>query len=147
MELSELEAFGERVRLIRKHFKMSQKDFAEKLGIVAPYLSDIENGKGKPQVAFFHHMLQVFHVNQNFLICGCGEMFNATPGALMDESGFTFREIVDNRQLFWLVEHSYLFRMYVLSMSNVFFMNNSGIIKTSVESSQNKKKPRRSIDE
>jgi len=36
---------GEKIKSFREKIKLSQKDFAESIGIKAPYLSEIENGK------------------------------------------------------------------------------------------------------
>ncbi|MGB0870343.1 MAG: helix-turn-helix domain-containing protein [Flavobacteriales bacterium] len=38
-------SIGDKIKLIRKDFDLSQKEFAGKIGIQAPYLSELENGK------------------------------------------------------------------------------------------------------
>jgi transcriptional regulator with XRE-family HTH domain len=46
--------FGDRLRQIRQKLKMSQKNFAKKLNITGPALSEFENNRYKPGYEFFY---------------------------------------------------------------------------------------------
>ncbi|MGD2092673.1 MAG: helix-turn-helix transcriptional regulator [Candidatus Aminicenantes bacterium] len=69
------ETFGFRLRKIRQHLNLKQKEFAAGLGISSPALSEIENGKYKPGHDFLYHIVESYKVNLYYLLFGEGEMF------------------------------------------------------------------------
>ena len=54
------ETFGYRIRKIRQHLRLKQKEFARALGISSPSLSEIENDKYKPGHNFLSHIVKEF---------------------------------------------------------------------------------------
>lgn len=69
------ETFGDRLRKIRQHLRLKQKEFAEALGMSGPALSEIENSKYKPGHDFLYNIVKTYKVNLYYLIFGEGEMF------------------------------------------------------------------------
>ncbi|MCK4766126.1 MAG: helix-turn-helix transcriptional regulator [Candidatus Aminicenantes bacterium] len=67
--------FADRLKNFRKNIPLSQRDFAEKMGFTAGFISDLENAKSKPSFDFLLKIVDVFNVNLNWLIFGYGEIF------------------------------------------------------------------------
>ena len=72
---SELNIFSERLKEFRNHKKMTQKDFADKIGITAAALSAYENSGKNPSVAVVKRISEVFGVSIDWL-CGLSEQIN-----------------------------------------------------------------------
>jgi transcriptional regulator with XRE-family HTH domain len=75
MEQTNIEGFAGRLRLIRKTLKLKQREFAQRLKISGPALSEVENGKYKPGFDFIVDISREFNVNLYYLLFGEGEMF------------------------------------------------------------------------
>jgi transcriptional regulator with XRE-family HTH domain len=60
--------FGLRLKEVRKHLKILQKDFAHRIGMKNSYLSGIENGKFKPGFDFFYKITREFRINPYYLL-------------------------------------------------------------------------------
>lgn len=75
----------ERLRELRKHFKLSQTEFAEKIGVTRSVIKNLELGV----VDIKDHMLKLiaatFKVNEEWLRNGTGEMLIQTPKNILDE--------------------------------------------------------------
>ena len=69
------EDFAWRLRAIRKALAFKQIDFANRLKVSGPALSEIENGKYKPGYDFLYNLVKEFNVNLYYLLFGEGEMF------------------------------------------------------------------------
>jgi transcriptional regulator with XRE-family HTH domain len=65
-----------RVKTIRKTLRLSQEEFAKKLGIKGASLSLIESGKNALTDQNIKLICMVFNVNESWLRTGTGEMFN-----------------------------------------------------------------------
>lgn len=53
--------FGSKVRSLRKHYNLTQKQLADKLGLSAAYLSALEHGhRGRPSRELVHDMCAAF---------------------------------------------------------------------------------------
>lgn len=65
-----------KIKEIRKSLKLSQQDFASKIGLQQTSLSDIENGKIIVTERTIILVCSVFNVNEQWLRYGEGEMFN-----------------------------------------------------------------------
>lgn len=66
---------GARIKKIRETLNMKQKDFAQKLGISAPTLSELEAGNNKPSFDTIIKLSELFNINLYFILFGKGEMF------------------------------------------------------------------------
>jgi transcriptional regulator with XRE-family HTH domain len=69
----------DRIRLIRKTLKLSQSEFAERLGIKSTALSMVELGKNALTEQNIRLICMTFNVNDAWLRNGDGEMFAASP--------------------------------------------------------------------
>lgn len=65
-----------RILELRKYLKLSQTEFAEKIGLKANSLSDIENNKCTITERVIILICSVYNVNETWLKSGDGEMFN-----------------------------------------------------------------------
>jgi transcriptional regulator with XRE-family HTH domain len=74
-------AFASRVKEIRRSLHLSQKEFAESIGLSPSYFSEVESGKFKPGFDFFVNIVKKYDVNIKYLATGEGEPFlNNKPG-------------------------------------------------------------------
>ena len=69
----------ERIRALRKALGLSQKDFAQQLGMKSTTLSMIEVGDNVLTEKNIKLVCMTFNVNENWLRTGKGEMFAASP--------------------------------------------------------------------
>ena len=83
--------FGRRVKAVRRHLKLKQKEMAEKLNLSMTTLSDIETGRSYPGYDFFYNMVEHFNVNLYYLLFGRGEMLGLPVG------GVPFKDEVKRR--------------------------------------------------
>ncbi len=67
--------FASRLKAARLDLGIKQKEFASRLNISPPTLSEIEAGKYKPGFDFISNIARVFKVNLYFLLFGIGEPF------------------------------------------------------------------------
>lgn len=65
-----------RVELLRKSLNLSQKDFAEKIGVKQGLISAIELNKTPLTKQSIIAICSIFSVNELWLTTGKGEMFN-----------------------------------------------------------------------
>jgi len=61
--------FGERLKQLRTKLKLSQRDFADKVGVTASALSSYEKGQKNPSVGVVTNIAAQFHVSLDWL-CG-----------------------------------------------------------------------------
>lgn len=131
---------GERLKKVRAHLKISQKDFAAYLGVAASYLSEIESGKTRPGYNFLIKLVEVFKVSSNWILLGTGEMF------LTDENDWLigrqdFGEQTESiRKLLGYFAKSPLVRLSVMAFASKFLLTNEVSIRKDIEKNQAKKK-------
>lgn len=76
------DAFGHRIRSVRKALSLTQVDFARRLGCAQGHLSEIESGKYAPSVFFLASIALAFPmIDLRWLILGEGSMMFAAPSA------------------------------------------------------------------
>ena len=66
---------AERLKELRYKLGLSQKEFAERVGIHYMTLSKYESGKYRPSLRFLKKVEEVFNVNPQWLLEGKGDMF------------------------------------------------------------------------
>lgn len=66
---------NQRVKAVRKDQKMTQVEFGKKLRLSKNYLSNIETGLYPISDKFIDEMCHTFHVNENWLRTGDGDMY------------------------------------------------------------------------
>ncbi len=67
----------ERIKALRKALKLTQKEFAEKLGKGWTTIQGWELGKTNPPSVVLSHIAKTFNVNPDWLLKGEGSMFNS----------------------------------------------------------------------
>ncbi|HBJ00694.1 MAG TPA: XRE family transcriptional regulator [Lysinibacillus sp.] len=70
-------SLGMRIKQIRKQEGLNQTEFASKLGSTIGALSRYEIDKVIPNDVFIKHLCRVFHINEDWLRTGNGEMYLA----------------------------------------------------------------------
>lgn len=68
----ELQIFADRLKLLRNNLNITQKEFAEKIGITAAALSSYENNLKNPSIAVAKRIAETFNVSIDWL-CGLSE--------------------------------------------------------------------------
>lgn len=88
---------NERLKALRKSLNLTQKDFAEKIGIKRNTLAKYETGVISPSTAVVSLICRVFNVNEDWLRSGEGEMFLPVE----DEVGEVVSKLVDESNPFY----------------------------------------------
>ena len=68
---------GERIKAVRKHFKLTQAEFGERIGVKGNTIATYEIGRNAPVDAIFSLLCREYGVNELWLRSGEGEMFQA----------------------------------------------------------------------
>lgn len=63
---------GKRIKDLRKHFRLTQKKFADVIGISQGNLSEMEKDKFYPSVETVISIIKYFHVSADWLLLGSG---------------------------------------------------------------------------
>jgi transcriptional regulator with XRE-family HTH domain len=112
-----------RVRQIRNALNIKGKDFAPRIKISGPSLSEIEKGKYNPNFEFIVNIAREFNVNLYYLIFGEGEMFiepgKRTDMAILEELAGSSKHI---RKFLYYFERSDIIRFFILSQFKYKFM-------------------------
>ena len=66
----------ERIKLLRKHFDLTQQELADRLKIKRAAIANYEKGRNDPIDAVVSLICKEFNVNEQWLRTGEGEMFN-----------------------------------------------------------------------
>ena len=74
-----------RLKELRKHLNLSQKSFAQKIGITDSGLSNLESGKRNLTEQTIISICREFNVNRSWLVEGVGDMFTDIPKTALDE--------------------------------------------------------------
>lgn len=69
---------GIRVKLLRKEFGLTQREFANRILVTPSYLSRVENGTENPSDKVLKLVAYEFGVNKEWLLSGIGEMLTET---------------------------------------------------------------------
>ncbi len=65
---------GERVKIIRRHYGLSQAQFAHKMNRSAGLFSKVEKGRSSVSEETINLIVEVYGVNKEWLVSGVGEM-------------------------------------------------------------------------
>lgn len=64
-----------RIRKLRKALDLTQQEFASRIGSTANVLTHYETGRRNPSSSVINNICKEFHVNEDWLRTGSGEMF------------------------------------------------------------------------
>ena len=65
----------ERIRKLRKHLDLTQREFGERIGVKGNTIAQYEMGRNEPIDAVISLICREFNVNEEWLRNGTGEMF------------------------------------------------------------------------
>lgn len=89
-------SLAERIKLVRNGAELSQKDFAERVGVSRSYLSEVEGGKGKPSIEMIVGIASVFpEISGDWLLTGNGSAKKSERNEV---------EKIDTEAMFWCVK-------------------------------------------
>jgi len=129
--------FAQRLKLIRSTLGFKQKDFAQKLQVSGPTLSEIEKGKYKPGHDFFYNIATEFKVNLYYLIFGEGDMFLDPTNALLNSSD----EFVVNRKevndFLWFFKKSKIIQYLILGHFRTIMLQEKDAIEKEINEESN----------
>jgi transcriptional regulator with XRE-family HTH domain len=124
---------GYRIKQIRKALNIKGKDFAPRIKISGPSLSEIEKGKYYPNFEFMVNIAREFNVNLYYLVLGEGEMF-IEPGKYIDFG--ILEELVSSsssiRKFLYYFERSEIVRFFVLGQFKQKLMLEKDIIEKEI---------------
>lgn len=75
------DSLGHRIREVRRARGLTQKEFADSLGIVQGFLSSVERGRKTPSDTLLIALCHSYGVNSEWLRTGKGEMLGGEEGA------------------------------------------------------------------
>ena len=74
-----------RIREVRKNAKLTQTEFGERIGVKGNTVTGYENGLRAPSNAIVHAIAQEFHVREEWLRTGEGEMYEQDAHSILDQ--------------------------------------------------------------
>lgn len=66
---------GERIKNLRKNLNITAKDFASILQIPLRTIGSYERDEAQPSPKFFNALIDIYHININWLLTGEGNIF------------------------------------------------------------------------
>ena len=75
---------GSRIKKIRKSLDLTQTEFAERIGSVQNTVTGYENGRRNPSAPVISLICREFHINEEWLRTGEGEMHAPTLSSTLD---------------------------------------------------------------
>jgi len=131
VKTEEIAAIGNRIKQVRTHLRIQQKEMAQKLGITSAHLSEIEKGKSSPSIEVVLKITNIYNMSLEFLFLGRGEMLYIS-GLEKAPEKFTFDSSVTSREkLIWMLKKSDYFSILVMgSAAKVMLEQYDLILKT-----------------
>jgi len=75
-DMQQPSTLGERIRVVRQHYRETQEEFGQKIGISGNRVSELENGKGGTGAGVVQALCSAFSVSHQWLLSGMGEMLD-----------------------------------------------------------------------
>lgn len=89
---------NERIKKLRRHLDLTQQEFADRIGVKRNTIANYEIGRNEPIDSVLALICREFHVNEEWLRTGNGEMFLAAPTSALDalasEQGLSHGEYI-----------------------------------------------------
>jgi transcriptional regulator with XRE-family HTH domain len=86
-------AVNERLALVRKTLKMTQREFAEKISVATGFIASMEIGDRKVNPRIMKLVSSIYNVNLNWLETGEGEMFDSGTDKEIEEIISLYRRL------------------------------------------------------
>ncbi|MCP5049394.1 MAG: helix-turn-helix transcriptional regulator [bacterium] len=131
---------GARIKLIRQALKLKQSDFAKKTGMSGPSLSELENGKYKPNVGFLARLHTLYRVNIYYVLFGTGDMF-IDPGLpnLLDTEQDYWVNSTEVREFFYYFGKSPMFQYEIMYETRKKLLSGRSIFDEDIRQEKEKK--------
>jgi transcriptional regulator with XRE-family HTH domain len=110
-----------------------QKDFAKKLNVSGPTLSDVEKGKYKPSYDLIYNISKEFNVNLYYLLFGEGEMFGKNKEEIGSGLINEFSDSNEISKFNWYFEKSKVLRFRILSYFNKLLIEERNVIEEEIK--------------
>jgi len=100
-----LELVGQRIKYIRKHHRMRQSDFSKALGTTIKSISDVEQGRIRPNFDILTRLRIDYRVNLDFIFLGIGDPFYGEDDDGSELGVIKHKEILLNTELRNFLHH------------------------------------------
>ena len=124
---------GNRIKQIRLELKLKQQEFADKLDMSGPSLSEIETGKYKPGFELLLKLYKTFNVSLYYVLFGEGSIF-------VDPAESSYRRLEsyaknseDVRDFLYHFERSSILQYFILNQYKKQMMTEKDLILKEVE--------------
>ena len=113
---------NERIKELRKELKLTMEKFGERIGVSKATISNIENGNRNATDHMFKSICREFHVNEEWLRSGTGDMFSPVPNNTFDKLVEEFNldsleKAIIGEYLKLDVSHRSIIRDYILNIA------------------------------
>lgn len=78
-------AFSDQIKLLRKELKLTQIEFGERLAVSRSVVKNWEYGSVEPTEMAVRHICNTFHISEQWLRTGEGEMYEETAETIFDQ--------------------------------------------------------------
>jgi transcriptional regulator with XRE-family HTH domain len=124
---------GNRIKRIRLELKLKQQEFAEKLDMSGPSLSEIETGKYKPGFELLAKLYKTFNVSLYYVIFGEGSMFVDPVESSSRRAQVYAKNTEDVREFLYYFERSSILQYFILNQYKKQMMVEKDLILKEVE--------------
>ena len=132
VKTEEIAAIGGRIKQVRTHLRIQQKEMAQKIGITNSHLSDIEKGKSSLSIEVVFKITKIYNMSLEFLFLGRGEMFYHSDRQKSQDK-FTFDNSVTSREkLIWMLNESDYFSILVQGAASKIMFEQHDFIRQTV---------------
>jgi len=134
---------GNRIKEIRNALKLKQKEFAEKLEVSPPSLSEIETGKYNLSSESLIKLVKEYSVNLYYLLLGEGEMFVEADTRMLTQFEKFAVNAEDVREFLYYFQRSAILQYYILSMFKTRMTYDSDAIAEEASKKEKKQQDRK----
>ncbi|MCP4153960.1 MAG: helix-turn-helix transcriptional regulator [bacterium] len=133
---------GERIKKIREHLGLKQKEFAESMSIQSSYLSEIESGKKNASTETLNKLFDIHNINISYLFTGEGNYFiqKEENGASHQKKTLSqlnaATDLMD--ELYWYLENIPVVRFAVIEFFKGYLYEKRGMVEEEVTKLQKK---------
>ena len=78
-----MQTIKDRIKEIRKYYKLNQEEFGEKIGVSRYVTVNIELGRVEPKELIINHICDIYSINKEWLLTGNGIMLRETKSNLL----------------------------------------------------------------
>ena len=93
----------ERLKQIRREQKMTQSDFSHELGVTRTAYAKYENGLVTPSDTLIQLLCKNFHVNEEWLRTGKGDMHAQTENNILDEVAQQYKLSPEQKEMLQII--------------------------------------------